>query len=1227
MTLPDAHNKPPVGPPVGPSVGPPPGVGGAGQVSPPGASMAAPMTQTLGSVSGPSHADDAALPPIPERIAGRYQVRGLLGRGGFGAVYEAYDELEDRAVALKVIRRDASLDPPGSRSSELPSATVAPVSHATSSGRHLDGLRKGQVTRSFGNTQGIPGDDVTVAFKAEFRLLTQLHHPNLAAVYDFGRCDGEVVYFTQELLSGQSLADYLRGASRETVVEIFVQLARALDYIHTLGFVHEDIKPSNVIVCQPENDGGQPQAKLIDFGLARLFRRTKVSAELLEDPEKLTVLGTPGFSAPEKLKGEPTDSRSDIYSLAATIYTAVRGGRPFPSRTFKEALRNQLDWRPELAGALLQPCGPVVAELVGRMLSPDPTLRPQSARSIVLELLRRESVHIRDRQKTAQDRREFARVLVEHLPFVDRADYLDILLRRAFEVLRPGPEAARAGAPRGRILRTILVEAPEGMGKARLLSELRREIQLGDGLFVEGNCWTSDGDGLGPFAPVVLQLSTALGERSPTVKQYGDLIRAARERNHETTAAAQLLEFLIRCGGEHPYVLHLSDLARGSELTRTLFDQLARAIDHNESRILLCVTSEPQPKLRPTLDALRRDQIAELFNLRPFAPKEMLEVLKGILGDAPALKDLVTMLDKLTGGHPLSFRETLRVLIEESILVRDNDTWVLRSASIAAEQLHKTLAQRSEARLDALGVSAWEIVSILYLIEAPIEEEQLAALTDLRRERFRRTLDRLEGEGLILCSAISGKSQCALAHASVREAVRIRYEDSLNETRLDLAERIAELDSKDPSIVYLRARLLDDAAESLEAIGELEKAAEALFAAAQPQLAALVLERIIGRLRRQGRVAGLPRLLKAQLNLVERAPGALNDPRREAAHFEAGILVAELLADHRAQALFWLGLVDRYTLDGNVDAEIALSRLAQAAQAAKQARDRILELRIANRRAEILLGAGEIDQAVRCSKDAMEILDIPEAQDTHACHIIGTRLRCLSLAGQLAEARRLHEVAKPIAARVSVLQRQSYLSGIAYLSVLGNEPERAIPETRDAIEQLRAVNITRMLISPLHNIGDLLLRSNELEGAADAFNEALRLAGLHGHTYQIHLNAGFLGYTMARLGEVEEGAAMLAEARRGLAQIQNEQFAQQQLRLLDAEVAHMVGQSPRARRELEEMLADFQSTSELSLAQWAQEALSRIERDRGTSFIETPEEPESAPASPDEETVRTKPLR
>ncbi len=1161
---------------------------------------------------------------LPETIAGRYRIRRLLGRGGFGAVYEAYDQLEERLVALKVIRHDIEV---GTQTGAgTGSAPVRSQIHPSSSSRLIDPLRKTTLTtRTFSDTKGAV-DDVTARFKDEFRLLTQLHHPNLAAVYDFGRCEEQdSFYFTQELIHGDSLGEFLRGQPRETIVEMIVQLARALDYIHTLGFVHEDIKPSNVLVCPPETEGGVPQAKIIDFGLARMLRRPTGMVD--DELEEVEVHGTPGFSAPEKITGDATDARSDIYSLAATLYTAIRGQKPFPSRDFREALRNQRDWRPELAGAVLSAGGPVIAELIGRMLEPDPNKRPQSARSIVLELLRRESAQIRSRQANAEDRREFARVLVEHLPFVDRAGYLDILLTRAVEVLRPEANAEPGRLPRaGRLLRTVFVEAPEGMGKQRLMAEVRREVQLGDGLFVEANCWGGEGS-VGPFGPIVLQLATALGERSSTLRRYADLVKAARGRRPDEAIAAQLIEFLISAAGETAFVLHLSDLARAGESVRTLVDHLVRAIDHNEAKILLCVTTEPSTRLRTMLEGLGREQLAEVWNLRPFADREMYAVLQGILGDAPLLGDLTAMLDKLTGGHPLSFRETLRVLIEESILVRDADSWVLRSSSVAAEQLHKSLAQRSEGRLDSLGVSAWEIGSTLFLIEAPIEEQQLADLSDLRRERFRRTLDRLESEGLVVRNATVGSNLVTLAHESVREAIRMRYGDALNETRLDLAERIDELERPDANLIYLRARLLDDASDGLESADALEAAADQLFKANQPQLASRVLQRVMTRLRRYGRIPALPRLLKAKLQLLEQAAGALDDPQREAAHYQAGILVAELLGDHRAQSLFWLGLVDRFALDTTRDGERALYRLEQAAQAAKRAHDRVLELRIAIRRAELHLNSGEIEQAVESSAFAMKIMDHEEASDGELMHIIGVRLRCLSLAGQIEEATALHELAKPIAARVPVVHRRSYLSGIAFLAVLGGEPERAVPETRQAIEELRSANTTRLLIPPLHNLGDLLLRTSRFALAAEAFREAIRLGGLHGYDFHVNLNRGFLGYTIARMGEVEEGAAMLAEAKSGMLQIQGEHVAQQQLRLLDAELAHLRGQSPRARRELEEMLADFESAKEFSLANWAKEALARIERDRGTTFIEAPSGLEESEVAPDEETVRTKPVR
>ena len=1151
---------------------------------------------------------------IPKKIAGRYQIKELLGKGGFGAVYRAEDELEEREVALKVIRSDASMEPRGTRSRSLDGSSS--TSSRSRFGRMSRAARTSRNSFAAGPSQS-QSDDVTEAFKDEFLLLTKLHHPNLAQVYEFGRCDEfEGVYFTQELVEGVYLSEYLEAKPREVIVDMFVQLARALDYIHALGMVHEDIKPTNVLVTVPAD--GQPQAKLIDFGLARVLR--KPDAEKGKDDEVAdTILGTPGFSAPEKVQGKKTDSRSDIYSLAATMYAAIRGTKPFPSRDFEEALRAQRDWRPELAGALLKQAGPVVAELVGRMLDPDPERRPQSARSIVLELLRREPSHIRDRQESKEDRAEFARVFVEHLPFTDRQNYLDLLLTRATDVLlSTGAESSRSRGVH-RLIRTVIIEAPEGMGKSRLLGELRREIQIGGGLFVESSCWTTERTALGAFGPVVQQLASALGERSKVVADYAELLHLARERGTDESATGRLTEFLIAACRERPFCLHLSELAKGQgEFAR--FEQLTRAIDHNQAPLLLCASTTPHAKLSPLLATLARDQLAETWHLRPFTRREMHSVLQGVLGDTSAIRDLVKALDNLTGGHPLSFRETLRVLIEEGILVRDADDWVFRANSPAAQNLHQTLAQRSEARLDAQGVSAWEIASILYLIEAPIDEAQLAQLSDLRRSRFRRTLDRLEGEGLVHRTG----SHVSLAHESVREAVRRRYADSLDETRLDLASRIDELDVIDSNFVFLKVRLLDDAAEGLEAVDALEEAAAGLFAVGQAQLGAAVLERLIRRLRQHGGTAAIPRLLEAKLLLLNQGGGALDDPRRETAHYEAGILLAELMRDFRAQSLFWLGLAERFSAELVDDMEVTLERLERAATAARMARDRVLELRISNRRAEVLLSAGEIEQAGSYSRKAMEILDVDDANDVDVCHIIGVRLRCLSLSGQLGEARRLHEMGKPIAARVPVVQRASYLSGIAFLAVLGGDPERAIPETEAAIEQLRAAKTPRLLHTPLHNLGDLYLRNGQLEPAATAFNEAINIASLFGLDQAVHLNRGFLGYTLARLGQVEEGAEKLAAARRGMQHSSGDQVTLQQLRLLDAEVAHMMGQTPRARRELEEMLADFHSTNEISFVHWAQDALARIERDIGTNFIEA--NSVDVESAPEEDTVRTRPI-
>lgn len=1149
------------------------------------------------SAQDPESTDDPRS-SAPAMIAGRYEVKRVLGRGGFGVVYESFDQLEQRDVALKVIRTGA-LSALGSRIESRMESVMR-----TSS-------REPKTVQSVGTQRS----RMTQVFKDEFRLLTQLHHANLAAVYDFGYSD-EVkgVYFTQELVPGIPLDRFLRDADRPRIVDVFVQLARALDHIHALGLVHEDIKPSNVLVAE---HGGHPRAKLIDFGLARMLR----VGEGEQPDDGAGLLGTPGFSAPEKVAGQSTDARSDIYSLAATMYAAVQGRGPFPVKSFAEALASQNEWTRERAAILRARVGPVVEDLVGRMLDPNPERRPQSARSVVLELLRREDVHPA-RQNDESDRRELARVLVEHLPFVDRAHYLERMLERVGKIAA----GLEPEDPNQKLVRTVVVHAAEGMGKQRLMAELRREVQLVDVLYTEGSCWSSDPSELGVFGPVILQLSTALGANSPVMRQYGDVVKAARKRAPGRLTGGRLIEFMLACAAERPFVLHVAELSQAQEGTRQLFDELVRAVDHNRVPIFIAVSATPHTKVAGMLGRLAHDRIVDLWTLGSLTRHELANLLEAVFGRGPVVPELVALLDKLTAGHPMGVREGLRVLIEESILVRDADTWTLRGSTDDSAELGETLARRTESRLDSVGVGAWELAATLYLVGAPIEQEQLSALADLRRDRFNRLLERLEGEGLITRTAGSGAGQITLAHESAREAVRRRYEQSLDETRLDLAERIEELGTKDASLLYLRAKLLDDASEGVESLDALEEIAGRLLDRGQPQLGAKLLDRVIRRLRRHGGVEGLPRLLSATLTLLSRGLGALEDQEREAAHWRAGILVAELVGDHRAQALFWLGLIDRFATATDQDLELSLSRLTRAAEAADLSEDQVLQLRIANRRAELLISAGLIDRAKTFSEKAMAILDVEGAADADVCNIVGVRMRCLVFAGQLGEARKLHEFCMPIAARVPVTQRQAYLSGLAFLGLLGGDPAAALPELEQAIEDINKAGLHRLLLTPVHNVGDLRLRIGNLEGAMESFREALRLATLLGNTYHVHLNRGFLGYTMARMGNVEEGAPLLSRAKRDLQVVVGEHIALHQLQLLDAEVAHLLGHSAHARRQLEEMLARFFSANELAMANWAQDALARIERELGTNFIAAAPEEEAEDAAPDMQTVRTRPL-
>lgn len=246
---------------------------------------------------------------VPGEVVHRYQVRRLLGTGGAGQVYAAFDPDLDREVALKIINAYG-----------------------------------GGTTRDTSGAQRLV---------REARAMASLSHPNVAEVHHVGRLDGGV-FIAMELLPGGTLGDWLLDSSRswQAVLDKFVAAGRGLSHAHTAGIVHRDFKPDNVLLTAD----GEP--RVLDFGLARREDRPRLSestaAETLQsaavqdalfsapDPSfeaisgASSLLGTPAYMAPEQHLGEVVDARADQFGFAVALYEGLFGRRPYQARAVAE---------------------------------------------------------------------------------------------------------------------------------------------------------------------------------------------------------------------------------------------------------------------------------------------------------------------------------------------------------------------------------------------------------------------------------------------------------------------------------------------------------------------------------------------------------------------------------------------------------------------------------------------------------------------------------------------------------------------------------------------------------------------------------------------------------------------------------------------------------------------------------------------------------------------------
>jgi len=228
---------------------------------------------------------------VGQRFAGRYDIQEVLGSGGMGVVYRAFDREVSEAVAIKTLRPD------------------------------LGGIDPTLLER----------------FRQELRLARRITHRNVVRTYDLGEVDG-LYYITMELVRGTTVATLIRDAGRLDVpatLTIGKQVCRALEVAHEEGVVHRDVKPQNLLV---DHSGF---LKVMDFGIARLAEHHTEPGRALTAAG--VVVGTPQYMAPEQLFGDPVDGRADLYATGAVLFECVTGRPVFEAPSLVALLARHLE--------------------------------------------------------------------------------------------------------------------------------------------------------------------------------------------------------------------------------------------------------------------------------------------------------------------------------------------------------------------------------------------------------------------------------------------------------------------------------------------------------------------------------------------------------------------------------------------------------------------------------------------------------------------------------------------------------------------------------------------------------------------------------------------------------------------------------------------------------------------------------------------------------------------
>jgi tetratricopeptide (TPR) repeat protein len=545
-----------------------------------------------------------------------------------------------------------------------------------------------------------PDDATQELFEREYLTLAQLQHPRIIEVRDYGVSSG-TPYYTMELLAGEDLRTAAPVDYRQACAYLR-DVAASLALLHARRLLHRDVSPRNI---RCTDDG---RAKLIDFGALHPFGTAT------------HVVGTPPCIAPEALRGEPLDARSDLFGLGASAYWTLTGRYAYPATRLAEL---PPFWEREVPppSRLVPGIPEALDALVMSLIHPEPLRRPASAAEVIDRLGAIAGI--------APDTGTDAWLGYLRMPELVGRD-------REMGRIAGHVDHALAGQPR-----SVLVEGATGVGRSRLLDEAAHLAQVRGATVVQVGAAAHPasygvaraiGRALLQALPDTAKATAAahvhvLGHLLPELLPLaGGPLRPPPEDPSEQRARTQdaLTSWVLAIAAREPLALCVDDLHVADDNSVAMLAVLPFVA--RDERLLLVASecTDAQPRAPEALKALREG--SHRMRLRGLEREQTEALVRTLFGGAAHGTRLAHWLQDRTEGHPLHALELVHHLVRQDIVRYVEGSWILPQ-SIADAALPRTLEEALAKRLDGLGADALELARSMSVEAGAFSLERVAA--------------------------------------------------------------------------------------------------------------------------------------------------------------------------------------------------------------------------------------------------------------------------------------------------------------------------------------------------------------------------------------------------------------------------------------------------------------------------------------------------------------------